>query len=108
MHDAGSDLLQPERICDGIAVDKGDDVTLGLPDPEVSAGPAGPSKDVQVDEVVSLLVSPHDVAGRVLAVRIDDDHLEGRLLHQEAVQQRGNIPSFIADRHDDADEQRGS
>src|SRR5207245_1657372 len=66
VHEAGSDLLQPERIRDGIAVDKGDDVTLRLPDPEVSAGPAGPSKDVQVDEVVSLLVSPHDVARRLL------------------------------------------
>ena len=108
MQQTFSELFQPERIRDRVSVDEGDGVALRLPDPEVPAGPPRPVEHVQVDEVVALFVSANDVAGRVLAERVDHNHFEGRLLDDEAVEKRCDVPLFVANCRDDADEQRGS
>ena len=97
-------LLHPERIRDRVAVDERDRLAARLADPEVATRPARASLDVEMDEVVSLLVLTDNVSGRVLAVRVDDDHLDGRLLEDQTVQQRRDVPRLVADRRDDADE----
>src|SRR5256712_2582194 len=102
------ELANPERVRDRISIDERDGVPLRLPNPEVPPGPPRSPEDVQMDEVVPLLVPPHDVSGRVLAVRIDDDQLDRRLLDDEAVQEGRDVPRFVADGRDDADEQCGS
>src|SRR3989442_15627980 len=81
------ELANPERVRDRISIDERDGVPLRLPNPEVPPGPPGSPEEVQMDEVVPLLVPPPDVSGRVLAVRIDDDHLDRRFLDDEAVQE---------------------
>src|ERR671936_432216 len=101
-------LLQPERVRDRVAVDEADRPALRLPDSEVPARSAGAAVNVQVDELVAPLVPPDDVPRRVLAARIDDDDLERSFLHDEAVEEGGNVPRLVTDRRDDADEQRGS
>src|SRR5947208_8751553 len=59
-------LSDPERVRDRVSVDEGDGLPPRLPNAEVSSGPARPPGDVQVDEIVPLLVRPHDVPGRIL------------------------------------------
>src|SRR5712691_1611061 len=78
-------LLQPKRIRNRVAVDERDGLALRLADSEVSTRAPRPSGNVQMDEVVPLLVLLHHVPGRILAVRIDDDHLEVGLLDHETV-----------------------
>src|SRR3989442_2937719 len=102
------ELANPERVRDRISIDERDGVPLRLPNPEVPPGPPRSPEDVQMDEVVPLLVPPHDVSGRVLAVRIDDDHLDRRFLDDEAVQEGRDVPRFVSDGRDDADDQCGS
>src|SRR2546428_7052464 len=89
-------------------MDECDRLPFRLPNPEVPPGPSRSPEDVQVDEVVTLLVRAYHVSRRVLAVRVDDDHLDRRLLDHEAVQQGSDVPLLVANRGDDTDEQRGS
>src|SRR5207249_11233728 len=90
--------LQPERIRDRVAVDEGDRLAFRLPNPKVPARAAGAAGDVQMDEVVAPLVPADDVARRVLAARIDDDHLERPFLHDEAVEQGRDVLRLVTDR----------
>ena len=102
------ELLEPKRIGNRVAVDERDSLALRLADSEVPARTPRPSGHIEMDEVVSLLVLLHHVSGRVLAVRIDDDHFEVGPLDHETVQEGRDVLRLIADRGDNTDEQRGS
>src|SRR2546421_1221815 len=102
------EFLEPERVRNRVAVDERDRLALRLPDSVVPAGPSRPAVDVEVYALVLPFVAADDVAGRVLAGGIDHNDFEWRLLDDQAIEQRGDVPRFVAHRRDDADEQCGS
>ena len=112
-HDIGvrqatPEFFQPKRIRDGVAIDECDPIALRLPHAEIPPCSSRSSVDVEVDEIVSLFVPADNIPGRVFAVRVDDNDLERWFLDDQAVEEGGDVPCLVADRRDDADEQRGS
>src|SRR2546421_6479977 len=80
---AFSELLEPERVRDRVAVDERDAFAPRLPDSEVPAGPSRPARDVEVDALVLPFVAADDVPGRRLAGGGGHDDFEPRPLEDQ-------------------------